>query len=222
MKQLYSDLWQTSSEQPVPGEEKAAAHAYLLLRESGNILFYNTGREAVGTPDDAADLRKIEQLGGITHQLLGHWHEASPSLATIRERFGAILAVHEHDSGAVERHCRAPDLTFKSRQILLGDIEIIPTPGHTAGSTCFLYRSPVGGTYLFTGDTIVPKGESGWLAFAFEDDDNQSALRSSLALLREFEPDVVLAAGALGDETHREIAPGAWPKAVDEALAGLD
>jgi glyoxylase-like metal-dependent hydrolase (beta-lactamase superfamily II) len=221
MRQLYPDLWQTSLERPVPSEPRAAAHAYLLVRDGGNLLFYSPGREAIGKPDDEADLERIGELGGITHQILAHWHEASPSLRKIKERFGSMLAVHERDAEAVKREGgTVPDVTFGSRQVLLGDVEMIPTPGHTAGSASFLYRSPHGRTYLFVGDTIVPDGDS-WLAFAFEDEKGQPSLRRSLELLRGLDTDVVLAAGALGDETFKEIVRGAWPAAVDAAIARL-
>ncbi|MCT7376298.1 MBL fold metallo-hydrolase [Chelativorans salis] len=221
MRQLYPDLWQTSLERPVPGEPKAAAHAYLLIRDGGNVLFYNTGREASGKPGEDDDLRKIEELGGIAHQLLGHWHEASPSLSKIKQLFGSTLAVHERDAEAVEREAgTTPDLTFTSRHTFLDNVEVIPTPGHTHGSTAFLYRSPHGRTYLFTGDTIVPSKDS-WLAAGFEDDPGQPNLRQSLELLRGLEPDVVLAAGALGDQTFKEVSRTEWQAAVDAAAASL-
>jgi hydroxyacylglutathione hydrolase len=222
MRQIFPDLWQTSLERPVPGEPQGAARAYLLTRGDGNIVFNNIGREAIGTPNEEADLEQIATLGGITHQLLGHWHEASPSLPKIKERFGSTLAVPEQDADAVRREGSVvPDLTFASRQTYLGDIEVIPTPGHTVGSTCYLYRSPHGRTYLFTGDTIVPNHDS-WIAAGFEDEEGQPALRRSLALLSELEPDVVLAAGALGDETFREVSRSDWDSAIKAALISLD
>jgi hypothetical protein len=48
--------------------------------------------------NDSADLDRIEQLGGVGHMLLGHWHEASPSVRTIRDRFGAALVCHARDA----------------------------------------------------------------------------------------------------------------------------
>lgn len=221
MKQLYPDLWQTQPERPVPSEPEATAHAYLLVRDGGGILFYSNGREAIDQADDEADLRQIEELGGITHQLLAHWHEASSSLPRIKQRFDAALGVHERDAAAVRKASGiGPDLPLQARETLLGDIEVIPTPGHTAGSTCFRYRSPHGRTYLFTGDTIVPNRDS-WMAAAFEDDAGQPRLRKSLELLREVDPDVILAAGALGSDTCREVSPASWRSALDAATASL-
>jgi glyoxylase-like metal-dependent hydrolase (beta-lactamase superfamily II) len=72
--------------------------------------------------------------------------------------------------------------SFWDRQMLLGDIEAIPTPGHTVGSACYQYRSPHGKNYLFTGDTIWPARGS-WISVTFEDDAKQSSHRASLDLL---------------------------------------
>ncbi|WP_139348424.1 hypothetical protein [Dickeya dadantii] len=47
MKQIYPDLWQTRVEHPFSGVN---SHAYLLVQDTGNILFYNSGsRERVST-----------------------------------------------------------------------------------------------------------------------------------------------------------------------------
>jgi len=35
-----------------------------------------------------------------------------------------------------------------------GNVEVIPTPGHTRGSVCFLAGSAEGKKYLFTGDSL--------------------------------------------------------------------
>ena len=40
MKQIYSDLWQTLAEHPYHG---VTTHAYLLVQDAGNILFYSSG-----------------------------------------------------------------------------------------------------------------------------------------------------------------------------------
>jgi hypothetical protein len=40
MKQIFPDLWQTRAEHPFAG---VTSHAYLLVRDTGNILFYSSG-----------------------------------------------------------------------------------------------------------------------------------------------------------------------------------
>lgn len=88
MRQIYPDLWQTSPEHPL-ASSPTVCNAFLLVREEGNVLFYSTGREAVGRVDDRADHDRIENLGGVDHVLLG-------SLAR-----GSALA--SNDQGAVRR-----------------------------------------------------------------------------------------------------------------------
>lgn len=220
MRQIYPDLWQTSQEHPLAGFPQATCNAFLLVREVGNVLFYSTGREAIGKVDDRADLDRMEELGGVGHILLAHWHEAAPSVRAIRERFGASLIAHARDAPMIERNGgAAPDVGFWDRQTLLDGIEAIPTPGHTVGSACYLHRSPHGQTYLFTGDTIWPARGS-WTSVTFEDDAKQSAHRASLDVLAVLEPTVILSAVAPG-ETFREIAPSEWPSAIEAARASL-
>lgn len=220
MRQIYPDLWQSSPEHPLPSYPHTICNAYLLVREAGNVLFYCTGREAIGRVDDRADQDRMEELGGVGHLLLAHWHEASPSVRRIRDRFGAAVICHARDAPVVEKEGgTAPDATFWERQMLLGDIEALPTPGHTVGSACYFHSSPHGQAYLFTGDTIWPARGS-WTSVTFEDDPKQSAHRSSLDLLATLEPTVVLSAVAPG-ETFKEIAPSDWPSAVEAAQAAL-
>jgi hydroxyacylglutathione hydrolase len=221
MRQIYPDLWQTSPESPIPNMPDVVAHAYLLVREKGNILFYNIGREAIGEPNGSDDLSRIEDLGGVSHQFLGHWHEASPALLRIQHRFGSELGVHRDDAAEVERAGDvAPDLMFNGRETLLDDIEIIPTPGHTAGSVSFRYRSPHGRTYLFTGDAIVPWRTS-WTAAPLKESD-RAKIHESLALLGTLKPDVVMAAAALGTDTLQEVSDEKWRAAIAAAQRTVD
>lgn len=212
MRQIYPDLWQTSTEHPISGMPDVVSHAYLLTRESGNVLFYNMGREGSWTVEKSGDLSRIENLGGVSHQLLAHWHEASPSLVHIHHRFGSELAVHHDDASQVEREGGiAPEMLFE-RATVFQDIDIIPTPGHTAGSVSFLYKSPHRRTYLFTGDAIVPS-RKGWTAAPLRESD-RTKLRESLTLLGSLKPDVVIAAAAIGTDTLQEVTADEWREAI--------
>jgi glyoxylase-like metal-dependent hydrolase (beta-lactamase superfamily II) len=113
------------------------------------------------------------------------------------------------------------DLTFQRRELHLGDIEVIPTPGHTDGSTCFLFKSPHGRAYLFTGDTIFPSNSS-WGTFVMpQAGGRKSDLIDSLTRLRHLEPDVVISSASVGRVAFREMAPGEWPAVVDQTLRSL-
>ena len=165
MRQIQPDLWETAEERPFPG---LITHAYLLTRAEGNVLFYNTSH--------ARELDAIEEHGGVGHQFLSHRDELGPSLQAIRERFGAALGGHRQEAEDFARY-RRPDIVFDQRELLLDKIEVIPTPGHTPGSVCFLVHpdeSEGGGDesegeergrrILFTGDTLFLAGDGGWQA----------------------------------------------------------
>lgn len=211
MKQIYPDLWQTSPEHPIPGAPHVSTHAYLFLRNEGNVLFYGSGL--------SDEYRRIQALGGITHQYLSHRGEAGPALFRIKRVFGSKLCCHRLEEPAVSE--AAPvDLTFETREVHPGGIEVIPTPGHTPGSTCFLVKSSFGRTYLFTGDTIYRNGET-WENGFLPGMSSRPDLRRSLELLRGLEPDVVISSASVGRFPLTEVSAGAWRAAVDEALRPL-
>jgi len=211
MKQIYPDLWRTAPEHPLPDDlPDLMMHAYLLVREQGNLLFCRSEHQA--------DHQQIRDLGGITHQYLTHWHEAAPGLARIKEMFGSKLVCHRRAEHTVSQFSPV-DLSFETRAVHLGDVEVIPTPGHTPGSTCFLFDSPHGKTYLFAGDTLFPSRGS-WEALVWEDG-NEAELRESLKLLRRLEPDVILCGASVGDVPFREMSQPEWHAALDQAARSL-
>lgn len=210
MKPLYPDLWQTAAEQPFGNA--LTTHAYLWTGTAGNVLFYGTGR--------ALDLERMRQLGGIKAQYLSHRDEAGPSLAHIQQRFGARLCCHVLEAPAVRQFCPVDD-AFAQRAVGPEHVEVIPTPGHTNGSTCFLVEGAQGRRYLFTGDTLMAKGD-GWGTFIpAGEGGNVDDLRRSLQLLRGLAPDVVLSSASTGPRPVRELAAGDWHVAIDQALAVL-
>jgi glyoxylase-like metal-dependent hydrolase (beta-lactamase superfamily II) len=211
MRQLYPDLWISEAEHPLPERlPELTMHAYLLVREAGNLLFCRS--------EHHADHRQIRDLGGITRQYLTHWHEAAPGLARIKAMFGSELVCHRLAESIVAGFCPV-DITFDRREVQLGDVEAIPTPGHTAGSACFLYRSPHGGTYLFAGDTVFPS-RGDWQAIVFEDGD-EADLRASLGILRGLEPDVVLCGAAVAATPYAAVTTAEWHALLDRAAGSL-
>ena len=100
MKQIESDLWQTSARAI---DDTVGTHAYLLTRSSGNLLIYGMGE---GQGDD---LDAMEALGGVAVQVLSHRDELGPALHEVRERFGSRLACSELEVSAVSAEAK-PDL----------------------------------------------------------------------------------------------------------------
>jgi hypothetical protein len=207
MRQIYPDLWQTTPEHPFG--EHMSTHAYLLLRDEGNVLFYSSAM--------VADYDAIAALGGIRRQYLSHKDEVGPSLVEIRERFGPLLCCHKLETGALQGICPV-DVLFERRETHLGDLEVIPTPGHTPGSTCFLFASRYGKRYLFAGDTIFPvRGEWG----TYVSRPQRRKLMESLKLLRTLEVDVVLSSGSVGPRSFEQVSPMQWRRIVDSCIAEL-
>ena len=95
----------------------------------------------------------MASLGGVARQYLSHRDEVGESLNVIAARYGAELGGHVRELAEFSA-VRRPTILFERRETHLGDIEVIPTPDHSPGSTCFLVGSPHGRRYLFTGDTL--------------------------------------------------------------------
>jgi len=209
VKQISPDLWQTQTEHPFYG---VTSHAYLLTRIEGNILFYGTGV--------IEDMRSIQDLGGIVRQYLSHRDEAGPALMAIKDFFGSALCCHVLEAKAIRSSCPV-DVTFNTHETHLGNIEVIPTPGHTSGSTCFVYRSPHGQTYLFTGDTIFPDGQVWGTRVQIFAGGRKSDLKRSLSLLRNLQPDLVISSASVGRAPVQPMLEGEWRTIVDGAISRL-
>lgn len=112
-----------------------------------------TGRTVVDAADEADRIRReLEELEPVavltTH---GHWDHVQA--ASVAGDLGVPFALHPADA---ELAGLDPDLPLRhGEEIEVGDLVIraLHTPGHTAGSTCFLV-----GDHLFSGDTLFPGG----------------------------------------------------------------
>lgn len=210
MRQLRPDLWETEPDAPAPG---LTTHAYLWIPPGGgNVLFYSTA--------GSSDLGEIERLGGVAHQYLSHHDEVSPALRTFHEGFGATLHVPAREAGAVAE-VRQPDVLFDTRHLDDCRVEVIPTPGHSPGSTSFLVTGHDGRLYLFTGDTLLRGADGRWFAGFIPGVSDAEDLAASLAVLAELEPDLVVSSAFTGDAGAHAIDRRTWPDAVAQALAGL-
>lgn len=146
MRHVLSDLWETRTDSPFPG---LTTHAYLWTTR--HALFYSTLTDT--------DFDALTELGGVTDQYLSHRDEAGPMLAQIADRFGARLHAPVAELLDIGRHAHV-DVPLGSRHVDGNGVEIIPAPGHTPGSTCYLVDGAEG-TYLFTGDTLYVRKANG-------------------------------------------------------------
>ncbi|MGD9615897.1 MAG: MBL fold metallo-hydrolase [Alphaproteobacteria bacterium] len=113
------------------------------------------------------------------------------------------------------------DCKFDKREVRLSNIEVIPTPGHTNGSVCFLVRSAHGKTYLFTGDTIY-LNNGAWDTLVWEHaGGSKSDLKNSLMLLRALGSEVVLSSASVGPVPFKEVSAEEWQSDIDNVPRGL-
>jgi glyoxylase-like metal-dependent hydrolase (beta-lactamase superfamily II) len=194
-----------SAPQPLPFAPSLDVRAFLLRRDQGNVLIYSVA-------DLEADVAAIEELGGIERHYLNHRHEAmfpSPWLT-------APLFVHENEREATAERYSVRG-TFSRRHDLDGDLEVIPTPGHTSGATAYLWDSG-DRRLLFTGDTIyLEDGE--WVAAVLPSSDRDAYIES-LALIRELDYDVLVPWVATGGRDFYALtSPADARSRVDRILA---
>ncbi|SFS46542.1 MBL fold metallo-hydrolase [Saccharopolyspora flava] len=208
MKRIRPDLWETEPEFPAPG---LSTHAYLWAGPRGNVLFYNTTLES--------EIEAMAELGGVRHQYLSHRDEIAPSLRTIKQRFGSALHISATEA-PLARETAAVDGTFDERRTEEAGFEVIPTPGHTPGSACFLVPGADGTRYLLTGDTIVRGADGAWFAGYLPGHSDHDSLVRSLEALSRLTPDVVIFSAFTGDSGVTEL-DRPWADCVSEALASL-
>ncbi len=209
--QLRDDLYQTRTDSPRPG---LTTHAYLWRRPTGNILFYS--------PATDADFDAIDGLGGLSAQYLSHLDEAGPNLARIADRFGRRLHAPAAEVGAISKHGEVDVALDGVRHVDVNDVEVLPTPGHSPGSTCYLVTGADGARYLFTGDTMFPTAVGTWATFVVPGRGDPAAIRDSLKLLATVAPDLVISS-AFGGETAVEVIVDSrrWEQCIDQALASV-
>ena len=142
---------------------------------SNCYLLINGKHAAVVDPSVKAEeiLNTIQQEGAILEYiLLTHGHfDHIVSLDFLRKLTGVPAMIHESDaelpSDSVKNGFRVffhmdktygtPDKTLEADEFLmLGDqeIRVVHTPGHTAGSVCYLCNNE----FLITGDTLFDGG----------------------------------------------------------------
>ena len=123
-------------------EASFGATSYLLRRPAergGNVL--------VDSPRwNRALISRLEELGGVRTLFLTHVDDVAEH-ARLAAHFGAERVMHAADAVAgVERVIEGEEAVD-----LDPELRVIPTPGHTAGSACLLYREK----FLFTGDHLA-------------------------------------------------------------------
>jgi hypothetical protein len=161
----------------LPYQANVLLRSYVLRRPAGNVVVYNS-------PGVSACAREIEALGGASRLLVNHEHEAMYGPPDL----DVPIYVHDRDRAAAESALSVSGV-FTERQMIDDDIEVIPTPGHTPGTTSYLWDDGRR-RFLFTGDFIwTEHGE--WKAVLLDPGQRQAYL-DSLATVRELDFDVLV------------------------------
>ncbi|MGV0718367.1 MBL fold metallo-hydrolase [Mycolicibacterium sp. XJ662] len=205
---IRDDLFQTRMDSPFPG---LTTHAYLWRRPAGNVLFYN--------PATDAEFDALDSLGGVSAQYLSHLDEAGPNLARISERFGRRLHAPAAEVDDISKHDRVDIALSAVRHVDDNGVEVLPTPGHSPGSTCYLVTGIHGDKYLFTGDTMFPTDTGTWSTFVVPGRGDPAAMRDSLKLLDSVSPDLVISSAFGGDTAFETVDRARWSQCVEQALA---
>lgn len=189
MNVIAENFYQSKIEHPFGNAVCTAA--YFAPKSEGNILFYSSG-----LIEDHFSF--IENKGGIAFQYLNHRDEAGPVCDKVEEKFKAPVVCHELERDAVTKQCRV-GAVFAGRSSPFRGFEIIPTPGHCPGSTCFLWKTN-GKNILLTGDTLYPNN-SRWQVAIPEGQQEQMIL--SLNELLELQVDAIVPGLFIGQTAYQ-------------------
>lgn len=187
--------------------------SYVLERPAGNLVVYNS-------PGVSASAAAIRALGPPARLLVNHGHEAMYGQPAL----DVPVWVPQRDRAEVARSLDVAG-TFDRRTMVDDDLEVIPTPGHTAGTTSYLWDHGAH-RFLFTGDFIwIEDGE--WKAVVLDPGSRRDYL-ASLALVRDLEFDVLVPWGTTeGHPSYGLVADRAELRErvdaiIDRVEAGAD
>lgn len=121
---------------------------FLLLRDTGAGAFVDPAGEPAPIIEAFKRSRVKLQYILLTHKHLDH----SDALGPVRKAFpDAIPVMHELDARELGVAARGAIAIHDGDRLPFGDghIEMLHTPGHTDGSSCFIYEG-----MIFTGDEL--------------------------------------------------------------------
>ena len=121
-------------------EQSFGANSYFVTHPSGNWL--------IDSPRYIKHLvETFERMGGVAHIFLTHEDDVADA-DRYAKHFGAKRIIHRADAAAMTDAEWIVD-GFETIQ-LIPQFQLIPVPGHTAGSCALLYDN----RFLFTGDHL--------------------------------------------------------------------
>lgn len=159
--------------------------SFFVEHPSGNLMLPCYSRGGLTN----ATLDAITTAGGLLAQLLCDMHVKDALCDDLQGRFGAWTYCSEPEADDVRRTVQKLKTFPFRRHSLFPHVEVIPTPGHRPGGTCFLVDMGKR-RVLFAGDNVGYDGHH-WTAYPSRQG-HKDMLRS-LDVLAECEFDVLCA-----------------------------
>src|SRR5580693_2661199 len=126
---------------------KGFGYSHFVKRPAGNLVL---DASRVGSLSDSFDA--LEGHGGVKAAVISDRHLGGASTNEIAARFGATIycsAIEADAMGHRVNQVRIDHALPFERTVVESDVELIPTPGHTAGQFSTLVEV-VGSRILFT------------------------------------------------------------------------
>ena len=133
---------------------KGFGYSHFVKRPSGNLIL---DASRVGSLTDSFD--EIAAEGGVKAAVISDRHLGGVATNQIAERFGAAIycsAVEAEAMGHRKNGVHIDHVLPFERTTIEGDVQLIPTPGHTAGQFSTL-ATVEGARILFTADFVWRK-----------------------------------------------------------------
>ena len=137
---------------------KGFGYSHFVRRPAGNLVLDAMRNTSISESFDA-----MAAQGGVAAVVISDRHLGGPSTNQIAERFGARVycsAIEADAMGRRPNQVRIDHALAFERTVIEGDVQLIPTPGHTEAQ--FSTLAEVGGRrILFTAD-FVYRSDAGW------------------------------------------------------------
>jgi hydroxyacylglutathione hydrolase len=134
---------------------KGFGYSHFVVRPAGNLLL---DASRVGSISDSFD--DLEALGGVKAAVISDRHLGGLSTNQIAEQFGAAIycsAIEAEAMGHRVNQVHIDHILPFQRATIAAGVQLIPTPGHTAGQFSTLVEL-AGGRVLFTADFVWREG----------------------------------------------------------------
>lgn len=130
---------------------KGFGYSHFVRRPAGNLILDASRMGSLSESFDA-----FEAAGGVAAVVISDRHLGGPPTNEIARRFGARVYCSAIEADAVGHRANAVHVDTVlpyERAVVEGDVQLIPTPGHTAGQFSTLVQV-AGRRILFTADFV--------------------------------------------------------------------